>query len=156
MFFGHLSQIDKKQYPEAINIALDYLSNTDFNHLDAGRYPIRGDRIYAQVLDLETQEKTTLYPEVHRHYIDVQYLHSGVERIGVAIDLGHNTIEKGYDVERDILFYKEIENEIELIMRPGNFAVFFPSDVHRPACIDTYSTTIRKVVVKIAVSELEV
>ncbi|NNH90725.1 YhcH/YjgK/YiaL family protein, partial [Pasteurella multocida] len=26
MFFGHLSQVDKKQYPEAINIALDYLS----------------------------------------------------------------------------------------------------------------------------------
>lgn len=47
MFFGHLSQVDKKQYPEAINIALDYLSNTDFNQLAAGRYPIRGDRIYA-------------------------------------------------------------------------------------------------------------
>ncbi|MFK3619721.1 YhcH/YjgK/YiaL family protein [Pasteurella multocida] len=156
MFFGHLSQVDKKQYPEAINIALDYLSNTDFNQLAAGRYPIRGDRIYAQVLDLETQEPSMLYPEVHHHYIDVQYLHSGFERIGVAIDLGNNDIAKPYDATRDILFYQHVENEVQLIMRPGHFAIFFPSDVHRPACIDGHSTLIRKVVVKIAVSELEV
>ncbi|UAY77542.1 YhcH/YjgK/YiaL family protein [Pasteurella canis] len=156
MFFGHLSQIDKKHYPIAINIALDYLANTDFDALEVGRYPIVGDRIYAQVLDLDTQEKTTIRPEVHRRYIDVQYLHSGTERIGVMPDLGQYSIAQDYDNERDILFYQDVENEVELIMRPGNFAVFFPQDIHRPACLDQQSTKIRKVVVKIAVNELEV
>lgn len=156
MFFGHISQIDTKQYPKAINVALDYLSKTDFEALEVGRYSIQGDSIYVQVLDLETKEKSQILPEVHRRYIDVQYLHSGVERIGVAPDLGNCQIAKAYDDERDILFYQQMDNEVELIMRPGNFAVFFPEDIHRPACIDEKSSKIRKVVVKIALTELEV
>ncbi|MDO5054342.1 MAG: YhcH/YjgK/YiaL family protein [Pasteurella oralis] len=156
MFFGHLSQVDKKHYPAAIQIALDYLASTNFDQLAVGRYPIIGERIYAQVLDLETQDKAVIQPEAHRRYIDVQYLHRGVERIGVSIDVGNNSIAQDYDNERDIVFYQKVENEIELIMRPGHFAVFFPQDIHRPACLDQQSTTIRKVVVKIAVSELEV
>ena len=39
-------------------------------------------------------------------------------------------------------------------MRPGNFAVFFPEDIHRPGCADGQSGKIRKIVVKVAVSEL--
>ncbi|MGR3808075.1 YhcH/YjgK/YiaL family protein [Pasteurella testudinis DSM 23072] len=154
MFFGHLSNLEAKHYPSAVQTALEFLKNTDFNQLAAGRYPIKGELIYAQVLDLVTQDKAEILPEVHRNYLDVQYLHSGYERIGVAIDLGNNPIAKDYDPARDILFYQSAADESELVMRPGNFAVFFPSDVHRPACIDGSSSKIRKVVVKIAVSEL--
>lgn len=154
MFFGHLSNLEEKHYPSAVQTALAYLKNTDFNQLAAGRYPIKGELIYAQVLDLETQDKAAILPEVHRNYLDVQYLHAGYERIGVAVDLGNNPIAKDYDSTRDILFYQSVADESELVMRPGNFAVFFPSDVHRPACLDGESCKIRKVVVKIAVSEL--
>ncbi|HBO37299.1 MAG TPA: YhcH/YjgK/YiaL family protein [Pasteurellaceae bacterium] len=154
MFFGHLSNINKAQYPQAIQLALDYLANTDFNQLAVGRYPIKGETVYAQVLDLETQEKSAVLPEVHRHYLDVQYLHAGKERIGVATDLGNNNIIHDYNPERDILFYEDAENESELVMRPGNFAVFFPEDIHRPACMDGEPSKIRKVVVKIAMSEI--
>jgi YhcH/YjgK/YiaL family protein len=34
-------------------------------------------------------------------------------------------------------------------MNPGDFAIFFPSDVHRPACEVSGPETIRKVVVKV-------
>ncbi|AOF53864.1 putative beta-D-galactosidase [Pasteurellaceae bacterium NI1060] len=138
----------------AIQTALDYLASTDFTNMETGRYPIKGDLIYVQVLDLETKDKSDILPEVHRQYLDVQYLHSGKERIGVAPDLGNNPIAKDYDTERDILLYADMQNEIELIMRPGNFTVFFPEDIHRPASMDGQSEKIRKIVVKIAVSEL--
>ncbi len=159
MFFGHISQPDIHIYPSAVRTALEFLKNSDFNQLATGRYlikgdPIKGDLIYAQVLDLETQQKSAILPEVHRNYLDVQYLHSGQERIGVAIDSGKNVVAKQYDAARDILFYQEVADESELVMRPGNFAVFFPSDVHRPACIDQQTGKIRKIVVKIAISEL--
>ncbi|KGQ71175.1 hypothetical protein A1D23_00215 [Chelonobacter oris] len=154
MFFGHISNFEEKHYPSAVCTALEYLKNTDFNQLEVGRYPIKGELIYAQVLDLETQQKSAVLPEVHRHYLDVQYLHAGEERIGVAVDSGDNPIANAYDAARDILFYRDVANESELVMRPGNFAVFFPSDVHRPACIDGKACKIRKIVVKIAVSEL--
>ena len=74
--------------------------------------------------------------------------------MGVTPDLGDNPIAQDYDAERDILFYTDVQNEVELIMRPGNFAVFFPEDIHRPGCADGQAAKIRKIVVKVAVSEL--
>ena len=72
MFSGHISNIISNRYPRAIQEALDYIKNTDFDKLEAGRYPIKGDLIYAQVLDLETKDKASFQPEVHRKYLDVQ------------------------------------------------------------------------------------
>ena len=154
MFFGHISNIDLSQYPQAIQLALNYLKNTDFDSLEVGRYPIKDDLIYVQVLDLETKPKEENLPEVHRTYLDVQYLHRGKERMGFAPDLGNNQIAIDYDPSRDIQFYQDAEGENELIMQEGSFAVFFPNDVHRPNCIDGEVSKIRKVVVKIAMSEI--
>jgi len=39
-------------------------------------------------------------------------------------------------------------------MIPGSYAIFFPQDVHRPACHKTVATPIRKIVVKVAISVL--
>ncbi|TCP96263.1 YhcH/YjgK/YiaL family protein [Cricetibacter osteomyelitidis] len=155
MFFGHISKINPNQYPTAILQALEYLRSTDFDTLDAGCYSIKGDSVYVQVLDLETKPKSSYQPEVHRRYLDVQYLHSGKERIGVATDLGNNKIAMDYNPERDILYYEDVAFECELVMQPGAFAVFFPEDIHRAACIDSEPSKIRKVVVKIAMTELE-
>ncbi|MGQ0286779.1 YhcH/YjgK/YiaL family protein [Pasteurellaceae bacterium 22721_9_1] len=154
MFFGHISNVDLKVYPAAIQTALKYLQDTDFDNLPAGRYSIKDNLIYVQVLDLETKPKSENLPEIHRAYLDVQYLHSGKERMGFAPDLGNNQVAIEYDPERDIQFYQDAEGENELIMKEGSFAVFFPHDVHRPACIDGEVSKIRKVVVKIAMSEI--
>ncbi|UXN36514.1 YhcH/YjgK/YiaL family protein [Avibacterium paragallinarum] len=154
MYFGHIHNVNETQFPKAIQIALAYLKQTDFDRLPAGTYEIKERSIFAQVLDLSTKPKADILPEVHRRYLDVQYLHSGQERIGVAADLGENPIAQDYNTERDILFYQSAKNESELVMRKGNFAIFFPEDIHRPACIDDKPCQIRKVVVKIALSEL--
>ncbi|WP_032094058.1 MULTISPECIES: YhcH/YjgK/YiaL family protein [Pasteurellaceae] len=154
MFFGHITTMNPHDYPNAIQIALEYLSKTDFDKLAPGRYVLKQDAMYVQVLDLETKPKAENLPEIHRTFLDVQYLHAGKERIGVAPDLGTNEIATPYDAERDILFYKDAQAESELVMQPGSFAVFFPEDVHRPACIEGERGKIRKVVVKIAISEI--
>lgn len=154
MFFGHLSNVDLSVYPKAIQFALQYLKDTDFDQLEVGRYSLKDDQIYVQVLDLETKPKSDILPEVHKNYLDVQYLHSGKERMGFAVDLGKNQIAVEYDPVRDIQFYQDAECENELVMQRGNFAIFFPNDVHRPGCIDGEMTKIRKVVVKIAMSEI--
>ncbi|OOF50626.1 hypothetical protein BKK54_05950 [Rodentibacter genomosp. 1] len=154
MIFGHISHVVANHYPKAVLAALDYLKHTDFEQMESGRYPLKG-RSYVQVLDLTTSLKETNLPEVHRQYIDVQYWHSGMERMSVATDLGNNQTAGSYDTERDILFYTHIENEQELICRAGNFAVFFPEDAHRSACRENEISTIRKVVVKVAIDDLE-
>jgi YhcH/YjgK/YiaL family protein len=154
MIFGHLTQAKDSGYAPAIKIALEFLRTTPLADLAPGQYPIEGRDIYAQVLDLQTADPATLQPEVHRNLIDVQFLVSGEERIGFAIDTGNNQPATEWNPDRDIQFYHDMENEVQLVMRPGNYAVFFPHDVHRPACQAGQPGPIRKVVVKVALSRL--
>lgn len=153
MFFGHISNYNPKQYPKAIQFALEYLKNTDFDAMEAGVYELKGRDIYVQVLDLETKEKSAYQPEVHENYLDVQYLHKGVELMAVSIDSGNNPVAVEYNPERDIKFYSAVQNENEFRCEAGNFAVFFPEDTHRTA-IFAGEAKIRKVVVKIKMSEI--
>lgn len=153
MIFGHISQLVANRYPEPVQKALDYLKNTDFDKIETGVYPLWGET-YVQVLDLETQPKSAYLPEVHRKYLDVQYWHKGSERMAYTTDLGGNRIAQTYDEKRDILFYESVENEQEIFCQAGNFAVFFPEDIHRGACRAEETGKIRKIVVKVAVSEL--
>ncbi|QLB17313.1 EbgC protein [Mannheimia varigena] len=153
MFFGHISNYNPKQYPKAIQFALDYLKNTDFDAMEAGVYELKGRDIYVQVLDLDTKEKSAYQPEVHQNYLDVQYLHKGVELMAAAIDSGNNPVAAEYNPVRDIQFYSSVQNENEFRCEAGNFAVFFPEDTHRTA-IFAGEAKIRKVVVKIKMSEI--
>lgn len=140
--------------PVPLQIALRHLQTTDFGVLPAGNYDLQGKDIYVQVIDLTTKAFSETKPEVHRQYIDVQFLWKGREKIGVANDTGNNPIAEDLLAQRDLLFYTGMENESTLVMLPGNFAVFFPSDAHRPACQFDGPEAIRKVVIKVRLSLL--
>ena len=140
--------------PAPLKAALDCLRTTDFAALAPGRHELSGDDIFFQVIDLTTKPAAENRPEVHRAYIDVQFLVRGTEKIGFAIDTGCNVVAEDLLAERDLLFYEAAENESEIVMAPGSFAMFFPSDVHRPACAVAAPSPIRKVVVKVRVALL--
>ncbi|HHG8770888.1 TPA: YhcH/YjgK/YiaL family protein [Raoultella planticola] len=155
MIFGHISQPNPCRLPAAIEKGLEFLRTRDFSQMAPGVVEIDGRKIYAQILDLTTRPPDELFPEVHRRYLDVQFLASGEEKIGIAIDTGNNPIRESLLAERDIIFYQHAENESFIDMVPGHFAIFFPQDVHRPGCHKYVEKSIRKIVVKIALSELE-
>ena len=115
---------------------------------------IDGKNIFAQVIDLTTRDVAENRPEVHRRYLDIQFLAWGEEKIGIAIDTGNNQISESLLEQRDIIFYHASEHESFIEMIPGSYAIFFPQDVHRPACHKTVATPIRKIVVKVAISVL--
>ncbi|HXP96503.1 MAG TPA: YhcH/YjgK/YiaL family protein [Telmatospirillum sp.] len=156
MIFGnvHHAQDMAGWLPAPLRTALEHLKKTDFGALPAGNYDLQGKDIYVQVIDLTTKNVSETKPEVHRKYIDVQFLWSGRERIGFADDTGHNEVAEDLLAERDLLFYRAMDNESTIEMYPGNFAVFFPSDAHRPACQVDGPLAIRKVVIKVAVALL--
>lgn len=154
MISGHISNPNPCTFPATIEKALNFLRTTDFRALETGVVEIEGRDIYAQILDLTTKEKTENQPEVHRRYIDIQFLAWGDEIIGYAADRGNNPISQSLLEERDIIFYNDMENESEIIMTPGTYAIFFPQDVHRPACIHHTVSNIRKIVVKVKVDKL--
>jgi len=150
MIYGNLENLgDISIYPKVIQKAINYLIDTDLINIEAGIYELQGKDMYAQVSNIETDSKENRKPEVHRKYIDVQFLVEGKEKIGFAVDTGKNKIVAEYDAEKDILFYEECENESDIIMIPGAFVVFFSNIVHRPACSVKEVSKIKKVVIKI-------
>lgn len=140
-------------YPAAIQKALDYLKANDFTKMETGVYEIQGKEIYAQVMDCTTVPYEQGKPEVHEKYVDVQFVASGKERLGFTHDNGSYEVAERYE-ERDLIFYKEVENEGFIEARPGCYNIFFPADVHRPGLVSGESMTVRKVVVKVSVALL--
>lgn len=151
MIFGDINNLNdmEKVLPGTIMKTINYLRDNDFINMKSGVYEIDGKDIYAQVIDATTKEKNDAKPEVHKKYIDVQFSVEGKEKIGFARDTGNNKISEDLIKEKDIKFYENMENEVDLIMKPGNFAVLFPNDVHRPACAVGEPANIRKVIVKV-------
>ncbi len=144
---------DLSKYPQAIQTAIAYLKANDFVNMEPGVYEIQGKDIYAQVFDVETGAASDKRPEVHEKYADVQFLASGRERLGFAPDTGKCKVDERI-AEKDLIFYESVENEGFIEAVPGCFSIFFPEDIHRPACASGEPMKVRKVVVKVSVALL--
>ena len=139
---------DLKKYPEAIQKAVTYLKETDFDNLPDGVYEIDGKMMYAQVFTFTSRAASEGKPELHKKYLDVQFWPCGEELFGVAPIHGvGNCIEE--ILERDLYFYDGVANESFVHATKGCYAVFFTNDVHRPGCVVDQPLTYRKVVVKV-------
>lgn len=136
--------------------AVEYLAKQDFSKMEAGRYELDGDRMYAMVQEVTTEPKANRKPEAHDRYIDIQFLLEGEgEIIGVSRRNPDAIPSEDYLGSRDVAFYSDVTDESEVLLRPGMFAIFFPDDVHRPLCqVGETGSTIRKVVIKIDTSLL--
>jgi len=156
MIFGDIKNFDneKRAYSPAIVKAIEFLKNTDLEKLAEGKYEIDGDKMYANVMERETKLKSDARAEIHKKYIDVQYLVSGAEIIGFARLSDDNVIVEDLLDKKDIAYYTTVKNENELLLSPGQFGIFFPDDIHRPTCAVGSPAMIKKVVVKIHVDLL--
>ena len=144
---------EKQYYPRVLNQAIEYIKSQDLSALPAGKYPIEGDLMFALIQEPLTGH--TPYLEAHETYIDLQYLIAGEERIGVYRPLKVLEVIGNSLATKDVILYKHDEKETDIILQPGMFAVFFPSDLHRPCCNVGEEMKIKKVVVKIHKQLLE-
>jgi YhcH/YjgK/YiaL family protein len=132
--------------------ALDHLAVTDWSACAEGRHDVDGDRLFALVTDYQTRPDAAVPWEAHRRYIDVQYVHRGVERIGHA----HlSRLACGvYDADRDLV--SASGRGAFVTLEAGTFAIFWPHDAHRPGVALEAPAPVRKVVIKVGVSTVEV
>ena len=137
---------------ERIAKALQYLKTTDFLNLEPGRYDIDGDNIYALVSVYNTKPLSSAKWEAHKKYIDIQYIESGKEKMGVTSTDKVIPLEE-YSEYNDCRIYKGDGNYI--MVDEGSFAVFFPTDVHMPGVSINIPKEVKKVVVKVKVEGIE-
>ena len=142
------SNDDFKAYPEVLRKVIAYLKENDFVKMDPGVYELQGKDLYVQVFDAETGPVEEKRPESHEDYLDVQFLAFGEEKLGFTPNTGKYEVAE-HILERDLIFYKSVENEGFIYAVPGCVSIFFPCDIHRPAVAVNDPMTVRKVVVKV-------
>ena len=157
MILSHLDLIDQDSatLAPALQKALAYLKATDFSKVTPGQFAIDGDRLYGMLNEYETEPKDKRRPETHGKHIDVQYIVSGQELIGYARLVDGLTVLEDRLADWDVIHYADVPNETDLLMSAGMYAIFFPWDVHRPNCANGVAQPVRKVVLKVAVAELQ-
>ncbi|GAA0135426.1 YhcH/YjgK/YiaL family protein [Paenibacillus sp. YSY-4.3] len=170
MMLGDIKNLDQEKhlYPSAVRRGLEYIKRHQLEDAPPGRYELESGEMFAIVQEYTTQPICGQQYESHYSYIDIQYLVSGTERIGWKRYDDQLKISLNRLCEDDIQFYEnpsKSESEADrrggsriraghdegsdLIMEPGLFAVFFPTDLHRPCGHVHRESCIRKIVIKI-------
>lgn len=152
MLCGNKKDIEKllPYVAESLQKALQYICETDFTKVPNGEYEIDGRNVFARVNTYATEAMELKKPESHNEYIDVQYLGAGAEIIYFEPKRDTHIVVEDYAEESDLLFYAPIEESGKVILRAGDFAVFFPWELHRSGCnVFDAEEQVQKIVVKV-------
>ncbi|QJW49011.1 YhcH/YjgK/YiaL family protein [bacterium BFN5] len=156
MIIGNIANLDRElnQLPTALQKGLKYLTATNVKQLPVGRYDIEGDNLFALVSNYKPQPQEHCKAETHVKYIDIQFIVSGEELMGYSAWSTAHEILEDCSAERDAIFYKTVDNESNVLLSEGTYAILFPWDVHRPCGLGAYGGEVKKVVLKIAMDLL--
>ena len=135
-----------KNLDERIEKSFDYIKQTDLKNLQAGRYDIDGNNIFALISEYKTKTENEGKLEAHKKYIDVQYVIEGEELMGYS-PLSDQSILEPYKEENDIIFFKG--EKVFIKVAEGMFAIFFPEDVHMPGIQIEKKSPVKKLVIKV-------
>jgi len=131
--------------------AFDFAKTTDFAAMPEGTYPMGGpdggNDVRALVQRYTTKPAHEVRWEAHRAHIDLQFVLTGEEYIGVA-PIARLTAEP-YDASKDIMWLSGEGDRVTL--RPGEFMLLWPEDAHMPAVAIAEPVAVLKIVIKIAV-----
>lgn len=130
-----------------IAAGLDYLAGFDPSTPD-GKVELDGTDLYAAVQSYDTAPGAEKKWESHRRYLDIQYVASGTERI-LHAPTGLLAPRTEYNDQKDVLFYEDPDAASSLLLRPGDFVVFWPGDAHKPGLMAGAREAVKKVVVKV-------
>jgi YhcH/YjgK/YiaL family protein len=99
----------------------------------------------------KTKETSVAKFECHNYHIDIQLCIKGVETIGWKPREKCITENGGYNPEKDVQLYNE-QPDMYFQLTDGQFAIFFPEDVHAPMIGEG---EIKKLVIKVRIASGE-
>ncbi|MGC4100805.1 NanQ anomerase/TabA/YiaL family protein [Ferruginibacter sp.] len=126
--------------------AFAFIKEHDLVTLAKGKYPIDGDNVFASITEDPSKDFDKTTWESHRKYIDLQYIITGEEKMGVW-PVAKATVIKEYDDKKDVANYTA-EGKF-YVGTPTTFFLFFPTDAHRPNITPGGNKVVKKLVIKI-------
>ena len=129
----------------AFAAALDFLRSAGLADRPDGRVDLDGDRLFALIQRPTGRGRARARLEIHRRYLDIQYVVAGQEAIGWRSAAETITARAPFDESKDIGFFKE-RPAIWLPVPAGSLAVFYPGEPHAPLA---GTGPLHKVVIKV-------
>ncbi|TNI15345.1 YhcH/YjgK/YiaL family protein [Aeromonas veronii] len=111
-----------------------------------GKTEIDGLNLFCLVSEDLTEPAADRCGEFHQQYLDIQLLLRGEEWIGVG---PHDYVSDGADHPHPDLWFVDDEQTSYLALQPGDFAIFWPGELHRPLCTINQPAKVKKLVVKV-------
>lgn len=142
---GHLLE-NEAAYGEKIQRGLQFLRDTDFAGLAAGRHDVNEEMFYF-INEYETKDAGDCFWEAHRINLDLHYILEGTERIGYSV-IEQLKVRDEYSAEKDAVFFTG-ELESAVTAGPGALVVCYPQDGHMTGIEAGKKEAVRKVVLKI-------
>lgn len=128
--------------------AFEYISQTDLENAADGKADISdGLKAIFSNAPGKTIEVSCAKFECHNKNIDIQLCISGFETIGWKPREKCVIPNGDYNAEKDVQFYNDTPDTF-FQLRDGQFAIFFPEDVHAPMIGEG---TIKKLVIKVRI-----
>jgi biofilm protein TabA len=126
----------------------EFLLNKASENLPDGRVEIDGDKCFALVQSYTTAKPELKRWETHNVYLDIQYVITGREIAGY-VPKNELDVEEDQTPKADVIFYKQAHKGMDVVLGPGDFAVFYPQDGHKPGVICGKPEQMKKIVVKV-------
>jgi len=113
--------------------AISYLLATDLAELEIGKFDVDGAAVKAIVSDKpgKKAEESLAGFECHNQYIDIQVCIRGNETIGWKPRNACQLPKGTYNEAKDVQFFDD-QPDLFFQLINGQFAIFFPEDVHAP------------------------
>lgn len=128
--------------------AFEYIGQTDLANAPDGKLDIaEGLKAIFSNKEGMLAEVSVAKFECHNKHIDIQLCISGVETIGWKPREKCVTENGGYNPEKDVQLYHE-QPDMYFQLTSGQFAIFFPEDVHAPMIGEG---EIKKLVIKVKI-----
>lgn len=134
---------------ERIQKALSYIFALNSQELSEGKYEV-DDTFYYTVQEYETKSVDECKFESHRKYVDIQFVVNGEEMMEVA-NVSSLSLEKAYDEELDIQFWKAPNHAMQVSLVEGSYIILYPEDAHRGAVSLYEKCRVKKIVGKVCV-----
>jgi len=128
--------------------AFEYITQTDWSKTQVGKYDI-ADGLKAILTNGpgKTKEASIAKFECHNKNIDIQFCIKGNETIGWKPREKCVIANGDYNEEKDVQYYGDAP-DMYFQLTDGQFAIFFPEDVHAPMIGEG---EIKKLVIKVKI-----
>lgn len=138
----------RKPLQERIEEAVKFIENLNYDEYEKGKHIVNED-FYFLIQEYVAKDPEVARFEAHKNYVDIQYIVEGKEKMEVA-PLDTMEVMNPYNPEKDVEHYLSKPDVCSMVIAAGGYAVFYPSDAHKP-CIKVNENTVKKIVGKVRV-----